>query len=116
MPGQRRPATKTRSSAENTVDWFKTADADVSSVADWDIKPHLLQEAVLGLLSVGCGITFGKAWDGEQIVITVYEGEAKKRKYVADSMELDDALGMIVQRLRQQAEKEKVVEMRANAR
>lgn len=116
MGKPRQPATRTRSAAENTIDWFKTVDADVASVDAWDIKPDLLVDSVLGLLSANKGIMFGRAWDGEQIVITVYDGDNKKRKYISDSVEFDDALAMICQRLKQEREREKVVEMRANAR
>jgi hypothetical protein len=116
MPRSKQPATKTRSSSENTIDWFKSVDADVASVDAWDIKPDLLVDAVLGLLSAGKGIMFGRAWDGEQLVITVYDGDSKTRKYISDSIEFDDALAMVCQRLKAQEEREKVVEMRANAR
>ena len=107
MPRPQKPATRTRSAAENTITWFNSVDADVSSCDAWDIKPHLLQDAVLGLLSAGKGVMFGRAWYGEQIVITVYDGEAKQRKYVSDSIEFDDALAILVSRLKQVREQGK---------
>lgn len=99
MSRPKQPATRNRSATENSIDWFKSSDADVSECHEWDIKPHLLQEAVLGLLARGYGISFGLGWDKDNITITVFKDEGKKRVRVTDSIEWDDTLAMIISKM-----------------
>jgi hypothetical protein len=42
---------------------------------------------------------FGRSYDGTSISVTIYDGESKSRKWVSDSIEFDDLMAMIGQRL-----------------
>lgn len=82
------------------VDWFQSSDESVQAVMDWDIKAHQLAAAVLGVLSKGDAIMFGVSFAGDAISMTIYSGEVKSRKWVADSIEFDDLTAVIAQRAR----------------
>lgn len=116
MPRTRKPATPTQSAAEATIDWFKTADADVSACDDWDIKSALMQEAVLGLLAAGKAVMFGRSYDGASISVTIYDGDSKSRKWVSDSIEFDDLMAVVCQRLQQMEKKQEKPQLRAVAK
>lgn len=99
MPRNRKPATPTQSSAEATIEWFKTSDSDVSACDNWDIKPEATIDALLGLLATGRGVMFGRSFAGDSLSITIYDGDNKSRVWVTDSIEWDDAMLVICQRL-----------------
>lgn len=99
MPRNRKPATPTQSAAEATIDWFKSSDADATECDNWDIKPQATIDAILGLLASGRGVMFGRSYAGDSLSITVYDGESKKRVWVTDSIEWDDAMSAICERL-----------------
>lgn len=90
----------TAAETEAKIGWFSSADATTEQLADWDIKQDLLAAAVLALLSRGMAVTFGSAWDGQAVSITVHDDAGKKRKYVRDSIEFDDALAAVVRHYR----------------
>ena len=88
------------SNRKKQVDWFGSSDEAVEAIADWDIKVQLMAEAILGVLSNGDGIMFGVSFAGDAISVTVYSGEVKKRKWVSDSIELDDLMAALARRAR----------------
>ena len=87
--------------AKTRVEWFKTSDESAACVADWDIKPEQLAYAILEVLQAGDAIMFGVSMAGDAISITTYSGEAKSRKWVSDSIELDDLMAVILRTGRQ---------------
>ncbi len=78
-------------------DFFKTSDASVEGVLDWDLKPDRLQAAILGMLSVGGGLAFGLTRDGSSVIVTVYFSEGKEKKYVEDAIELDEFMSKVIE-------------------
>jgi hypothetical protein len=78
------------------IEWFATSsDASALSIGEWDVKTEVLAAAILGVLSRGDAITFGSSMDGGAISVTIYSGDSKQRKWVNDSMELDDLLAVV---------------------
>jgi len=74
-----------------------TSNADTSTIGSWDIKPQLLTDAILGGLQCGLGIMFGRSLDGGSVSVTIYDGDAKSRKWVSDVIDLEDVLTAIVE-------------------
>lgn len=97
----------TAAETEAKIGWFSSADANTEQLADWDIKQDLLAATVLALLARGLAVTFGSAWDGQAVSITIHDDAGKKRKYVRDSIEFDDALAAALRHYRRQVEEEK---------
>jgi hypothetical protein len=91
----------TAEAAQKRLDWFASADASAEGIADWDIKTQLLAEAVLGTLAMGSAIMLGVSMSGDAVSVTIYVGETKHRKWVTDSIELEDYLAVVVDRVRQ---------------
>lgn len=83
--------------ARTRIEWFKTSDESVAAVADWDIKPEQLAYAILEVLQAGDAVMFGVSMAGDAISVTLYSGEQKQRKWVSDSIELDDLMLHILQ-------------------
>jgi hypothetical protein len=77
--------------------WFATADSDASQIGSWDVKTALTVRAILATLAAGCAIMLGVTRDGGAVHITIYDGEAKHRVYIADSVEWDDAMDAVLQ-------------------
>lgn len=77
------------------INWFASADSDVTAIADWDLKTQTFAEAVLAVLAAGNAIMFGVSMAGDAISVTIYAGDAKQRKWVSDSIELDDLMAAI---------------------
>lgn len=75
---------------EKRVDWFLTADAHAQGVGEWDIKAGQLADAVLQILSAGSAVMFGVTSDGGAVSVTIFDGDSKQRRYLTDSVELDD--------------------------
>lgn len=84
------------------INWFASADSDVSAIAEWDLKTQTFTEAVLEVLQAGNAIMFGVSMTGDSVSVTIYAGEAKQRKWVTDSIELDDLMSAIWKRGRDQ--------------
>jgi len=87
---KRKPTESAPDFARRQMSWAESSDAAVSGVVDWDIKTHLLAEAVLCILGTGSGVMFGVTRDGGALAVTIYSGDEKVRKYLHDSVELDD--------------------------
>lgn len=83
------------------INWFASADSDVQAIAEWDLKPEAFVAGVLEVLQAGNAIMFGVSMLGDSVSVTVYAGEAKQRKWVTDSIELDDLMAAIAQRGRE---------------
>lgn len=98
MARNRRQSTHPMNQPDGHINWFATADSDVTAIADWDCKTGTLAAAVLEVLQAGNAIMFGVSMAGDAVSVTVYAGEAKQRKWVSDSIELDDLMAAIVQR------------------
>ena len=81
------------------IEWFATSsDACTLSIEAWDVKTEILAAAILGVLGSGDAIAFGSSMDGGAISVTIYSGDSKQRKWVNDSMELDDLLALVARR------------------
>jgi hypothetical protein len=89
------------------IDWFQSSDESVATVANWDLKIEALASAVVQVLAAGDAIMFGVSLAGDAISVTIYSGESKSRKWVSDSIELDDLMATIAQRGRQRNAGEK---------
>lgn len=100
MPNRKPTDIRRGDTPEKQFDWFKTAASQPAQCDAWDLKEHLLTEAVLGLLSLGKGIMFGTTRDGTAIAITLYDGDTKSRKYIGDAIDFDDAMSIIVEGVR----------------
>lgn len=81
-------------------EWFASSGSSTEGVADWDIKTQALAEVVLGLLAQKCAVMFGVALDGRAVSVTIYEGDAKQRKWVTDAIEFDDLIALVGNQLR----------------
>lgn len=82
------------------AEWFgASADATVEQLRSWDVKQERLVAAILGVLQAGRGIGFGSSWDGDAIIITIYDGGAKIKRKVYDSVEFDTAVASILSTL-----------------
>jgi len=75
---------------KQAIDWYATTDSTAEGVADWDIKTDKYAEAILKVLASGCAIMFGTTMDGGAVSVTIFQDEKKSRKYLTDSVELDD--------------------------
>lgn len=84
------------------INWFASADSDVSAIAEWDLKAQTVTEAILEVLQAGNAIMFGVSMTGDSVSVTIYAGEIKQRKWVTDSIELDDLMAAILKRGRDQ--------------
>jgi hypothetical protein len=98
MARNRQQRTYTAEEARTRMDWFASTDSDASTILEWDIKRDVLVEAILEVLQAGDAVMFGRSMDGGAISVTIYSGEAKSRKWVGDSIELDDLMNAVVQR------------------
>jgi hypothetical protein len=101
MVRNRKQRSYTAEAAAKRMDWLQSVDADATQVAEWDIKTELLRDAVLGTLGMGSAIMFGVSLTGSAVSVTVYVGEAKHRKWVSDSVELEDFLSHICGQVKQ---------------
>jgi hypothetical protein len=104
----------TAESAQKLRDWFATSDASPEGLADWDLKTQLLADVVLGTLAMGSAIMFGVSMSGDAVSVTLYVGDTKHRKWVTDSIELEDYLGVVLGRLND-ARKGRIVDISQNA-
>lgn len=104
MPRKSTNGRYTPERAQQLMDWYKTADAGLEGIGDWDIKTELLAEFVLTALSLGYGVMFGTVGGGALAGVTIYEGDAKRRKWVRDSVEFEDAMLTALAQWRARAE------------
>lgn len=73
--------------------WFDaSADASAEMVEHWDIKQEHLANAVLRVLALGSAVMFSASRNGLAIGITIFDGDDRQRKWVGNSVELDDHL------------------------
>lgn len=111
----RRPKTDTRRGSDGAAqfEWFKTSNAHAKFCDDWDVKDAVFVEAVLGLLSLGKAVMLGSSRDGGAISVTIYDGDNKSREWVTDSIEFDDLMLVIAQKVGQFREREEGSKIRA---
>ena len=76
------------------------SDASVDGIQDWDLKPEVLAQVVLGALAHGQAIMFGVTRDGTGVSIAVKQGEFPwQRKYVHDGYDMVELLDAMAARL-----------------
>lgn len=87
---RKRPARYTAEEAAKVSIWNQTEDASIEGVRHWDIKAAQFAEAILCILATGSAIMVSTTQQGSAMSLTIYDGDNKVRKYVSDSIELDD--------------------------
>lgn len=112
MTSRKPKDTRRGSDGAQQFEWFKTSNAHAQYCDDWDIKTEPLAEAVLGLLSLGRAVMFGASRDGGAIHVTIYDGESKARSWAADSIEFDDLIALICQRVEAKRDEERPQKIR----
>lgn len=80
----------TAEEAQKVSIWNLTEDASLEGVRHWDIKAGQFAEAILCILATGSAIMVSTTQQGAAMSLTIYDGDSKVRKYVSDSIELDD--------------------------
>lgn len=83
---------------ESVDAWFASSNSDAHAVLDWDVKAQQMAEAILGVLAAGSAVMFGRSMSGDAISVTIYTGDHKQRKWVADAIEFDDLMAAIWER------------------
>lgn len=99
--------------AEQQFEWFKHSASRPDLCDEWDIKTEPFRDAVLGLLSLGKAVMFGCSRDGGSISVTIYDGDAKAREWVADSIEFDDLMQLICTRVEARKSQDEPQKIRA---
>lgn len=79
-------------------DWWATANSTTSHIGYWDLKPELLQTAVLYLLASGRNVGFYVVDGGRALSIYVYEGNDKRKFRAYDADELDEWCQRVIRR------------------
>jgi len=87
---RKRPTRYTAEEAAKVSIWNMSSDAGVDGVRDWDIKAAQFSEAILCILATGAAVMFSTSQQGAAISATIFDGDYKARKYLTDSVELDD--------------------------
>jgi len=75
--------------ARQTI-WNMQEDASIAGVQHWDIKTAQFAEAVLCILATGSALMIGTTQGGGAMSLTIFDGEARIRKYAGDSVDLDE--------------------------
>ena len=96
MSRRGKPEDRRGTNGEQKVAFSFTSNSSALEVANWDVKPQLLTDAILCGLASGLGIMFGKSLDGGSLSVTIYDGDAKSRKWVSDVVDLEDVLQAII--------------------
>lgn len=98
MPGGRKPAAPTAKSEQRRLIYGTAGSVPAPGQNSWDPKSQLFTEAVMCLISDGCGVSFSSAGGGRMIGITIFEGDTKHpRKWIYDDEELDAWAGVIIE-------------------
>jgi hypothetical protein len=77
------------------INWFATADSQAAHVIDWDVHEPTVWAAIAGVLAAGNAIQLGMSMDGASMYVRIYDNETNPRKWIADSVELDQLMKVI---------------------
>lgn len=80
--------------------WNVTEDSDAQNVRQWDIKAQQFAEAIICIIATGAAVMVGTTRAGGAISLTIFDGEARVRKYAEDSIALDDWSDDVIGRAR----------------
>jgi len=80
--------------------WNMTEDSDASGVRNWDFKAQLFAEAIVCIIATGAAIMVGTTQQGGAISLTIFDGDARVRKYAGDSVDLDEWSADVIGRAR----------------
>lgn len=80
--------------------FFSGVDSSVERVDLWDIKTQPFVDAVLGLVGRGYSVGFYTQWNGEAIVMRIYQGDARDDHPVRDAIELDTLMAAVLEKFR----------------
>lgn len=97
--GRGKPASNPQG-VQDAYEWFANVNSDVTGVAEWDIRSELLAETVLSLLAADVAIMFGRTWDGDEIVVRLFDGDHKPVRKARDAVEFEDILSQLRERAR----------------
>lgn len=70
--------------------WNMHEDASAIGVRHWDIKTGQFAEALLCILATGSAVMLGTTQGGGAMSLTIFDGDARIRKYAGDSVDLDE--------------------------
>jgi hypothetical protein len=98
---KRNPTAAAIPDVEKRFLWYSQSSAHATEVGEWDLKSQQLVDAILALLSAGCGVMFGRTRDGGAIAITIFDGDDRARTYADDSIALDDWANGVIAGARQ---------------
>lgn len=85
--------------------FFSGVDSSVERVDLWDIKTQQFVDAVLGLVGRGFSVGFYTQWNGEAIVMRIYQGDARDDHPVRDSIELDKLTAAVLAKFKADEER-----------
>jgi len=80
--------------------WNLTEDASVEGVLNWDYKVAQFAEAIFCILGTGAAVMVGTTQQGGALSLTIFDGEARIRKYAGDSIDLDEWSADVIGRAR----------------
>jgi len=80
--------------------WNLTEDSSAEGVRDWDFKAEQFAEAIICIIATGAAVMVGTTQGGGAISLTIFDGDAKIRKYASDSIDLDDWSDDVIGRAR----------------
>lgn len=80
--------------------WYSTEDSSAENVRQWDFKAQQFAEAIICIIATGAAVMVGTTQAGGAVSLTIFDGDAKVRKYANDSIELDDWSDDVIGRAR----------------
>jgi len=86
--------------------WNMTEDSSAEGVRHWDFKTGLFAEAIVCVIATGAAVMVGTTQHGGAVSLTIFDGEARIRKYVNDSVELDEWSADVIGRAQKYLEAE----------
>lgn len=87
--------------------WNMTEDSTAENVRQWDFKTGLFTEAIMCIIATGAAVMIGTTQAGGAVSLTIFDGEAKIRKYAGDSIELDEWSADVIGRAQKYLDAEK---------
>jgi len=86
--------------------WNLTEDSSAENVRQWDFKTAQFAEAIMCIISTGAAVMIGTTKAGGAVSLTIFDGDHKVRKYVEDSIGLDDWADDVIGRARKYLDEE----------
>jgi len=90
MPRKAGQPRYTAETAASRSIWNLQEDASIQGVRHWDIKTGQFAEAILCILATGSAVMLGTTQGGGAMSLTIFDGDARIRKYAGDSVDLDE--------------------------